>query len=318
MKPGHHTVDTSPLSRRTFLSAASAAALTAILAPKRGAASVLNGLEGPPDLAVIKSSNYYDATVRAIDELGGMERFVPRGSRVGLLVNSPFDKPGTFAKPQIALAVLSLCMKSGAKEIVSIEGAPSSYWKRASLGKEQQDLVASIKPPGETTTVSVKGGVRLEEIDIVRDFMDCDVLINIPIIKDHEGVGLTGTLKNIMGATSSSTNRHFHNVSLLSFGGYYSDPLHLGECIAEANLVRKPTLCVADGTELITTNGPSGPGRIARPQVVIASTDRVATDSFGATLLNLRAQDIPTIRRASELGLGEMDLNKLRISRVTL
>lgn len=308
----------TPLTRRSFLSTASMAALATAFGSRWAGATVIHGPEAYPDLAVVKSANYYNAAIRAVEGLGGMQQFVPRGSRVGLLVNSPFDKPGAHTKPQIALAVLMMCVNAGAKEIISLEDAPRSYWTRASLTSDQEDLVASVKPPGDTVTVTVKGGTRLKEIEIVKDFLECDVLINMPIFKDHDGVRLTGTLKNIMGATSSSTNRHFHNVSVIPVEGYYHDPLHLAECIAESNLVRKPTLCVADGTEFITTNGPSGPGKIARPQLVVAGTDRVAMDSFGATLLNLKPEDIPTIRKASELGLGSMDLGKLRISRVEL
>jgi uncharacterized protein (DUF362 family) len=306
------------LSRRNFLSTAAMTALAASFGYRRTNATVSNHPDGPPDLAVVKNSNYYDAAIRAVEELGGIQKFVPRGSRVGLLINSPFDKPGTYTKPQIALAVLAMCASAGAKEFVSLEGAPGSYWRRASLSKEQEDLVASVKPPGDNVSVAVKGGTRLQEIEIVKDFLECDVLINLPIFKDHDGVRFTGTLKNIMGVTSSSTNRHFHDVSLFPVQGYYHDPLHLAECIAEANLVRKPTLCVADGTEFITTNGPSGPGKIARPQLVVAGTDRVAMDSYGATLLNLKPGEIPTIRKASELGLGSMDIRALRISRVEL
>jgi uncharacterized protein (DUF362 family) len=306
------------LSRRSFLSTATTAALAAVFGSRRATAAPSSDLQNRPDLVVVKGSNYYDATIRAIDEMGGMQKFVPRGSRVGLLVNSSFDRPGTYAKAEIALAVLTTCVNAGAKEIISLEAAPSSYWRRASLSKGQEDLVASVRPPGEKTTIAVNGGTRLKEIDVVRDFLDCDVLINVPIFKDHDGVRFTGALKNIMGVTSSSTNRRFHNVSLIPIEGYYNDPVHLAECIAEANLVRRPTLCIGDGTEMIITNGPSGPGKIARPQVVVAGTDRVAVDSFGATLLNLRPEEIPTIRRAFELGLGSMDLSQLKIERISL
>lgn len=308
----------SLLSRRSFLTTSTAAALAAVFGSRRATSSTKHIVEGAPDLVVVKGANYYDATVRAVEELGGMRQFVPHGSRVGLLVNSSFDKPGTYTKPQIALAVLAMCVNAGAKEVISLEGAPSSYWRRAALTTDQEHLIASIRPPGERTTVTVPGGIRLKEIEVVRDFLECDVLINVPIFKDHDGVRFTGTLKNIMGVTSSSTNRFFHHVSLIPIEGYYNDPVHLAECIAEANLVRTPTLCIGDGTEIVTTNGPSGPGKIARPQVVTAGTDRVAMDSFGATLLNLRPGDLPMIRRASELGLGSMDPGKLRISRVEL
>ena len=47
-----------------------------------------------------------------------------------------------------------------------------------------------IKPPGETMTVPVKGGVRLEEIDIVRDFMEALGKRRIPEIARGTGCEL--------------------------------------------------------------------------------------------------------------------------------
>jgi uncharacterized protein (DUF362 family) len=37
------------------------------------------------------------------------------------------------------------------------------------------------------------------------------VFINIPIAKDHSGLGFTGTMKNMMGLTSTTTNMLFHH-----------------------------------------------------------------------------------------------------------
>ena len=266
------------------------------------------------DIACVEGENYYDSTRKAVEMLGGMSRFVAKGARVGLLVNSVFTKPGTYAKPQITLAVLAMCSDAGAKEFVSLEDAPGSYWRKAAKTDELSALLDTLKSPGSHTTVEIPKGRKLKKAEILREFLSCDVLINIPIFKDHEGTRFTGVLKNIMGATSSSTNRFFHSGS--GSGGGYEDVDFLSQCIADAHLIRTPTLCVADGTELVVTNGPSGPGRIEKPKKVVAGTDPVAIDTFGATIVGRESNGVAMIRMAQEHGLGTMDLQKLRISSV--
>jgi uncharacterized protein (DUF362 family) len=64
---------------------------------------------------------------------------------------------------------------------------------------------------------------------------------------------------------------------------------------------------------ILTSKGPFGPGDIAKPQKVIAGIDRVALDSYGATLLGLEGNDVKMITDAHKLGLGEIDLDKVRI-----
>jgi uncharacterized protein (DUF362 family) len=268
-----------------------------------------------PDLAVVESLNYYDATVSSIAALGGMEKFVSRGSRVGILVNSVFTKPGTYVKPQISLAVVELCFRAGAKEVISLEDVSRSYWRKATLTKEHEEMLEAVRSPAGNTSVAVKGGRHFREIEVTRDLLDCDVYINIPIFKDHEGTRMTGVLKNFMGATSGSTNRSWH---ASSGGGAYDDPVHLSECIADGNSVRMPDLCIADATEVIVTNGPFGPGKIVTPRLVVAGTDGVVTDAFGATVLNMLPGDIVMVQAAGRLGLGRADLQGLTISRTRI
>ena len=119
-----------------------------------------------------------------------------------------------------------------------------------------------------------------------------------------------------MGAMSSSACRSFH------FGsggrGYYDDVAFLSQCIADLNLVRKPDLCVVDGTEIVTTNGPFGPGKLIKPQKVFAGVDRVAVDVYGANLLGVKGEEIRTTQMAHEHDLGEIHLSRLRIQEATL
>ncbi|MBI5473412.1 MAG: DUF362 domain-containing protein [Ignavibacteriae bacterium] len=318
----NHHHNTQTIKRRRFLKDAAFIGTTALAgttllrslthATDDSQSTTQSTTESPIDLAIIETTNNYDGTIAAVERLGGIKKFVQRGSRVGLLVNSRFDKQGTYVKPEIALAVIAMCHNAGAKEIVSLEDVSSSYWRKATLTKELREYTETLVSPSRgETTLAIKDGKSLKEAEIARDLLECDVYINLPIIKDHVGTQFTGAMKNVMGATSGSTNRYFHHGSGAS--GYYDDVEFLSRCIAEVNLLRKPTLCIADVTEVVITNGPFGPGRIARPRKIIAGADMVAVDAYGSTLLNLNPTDVLTIRYGAELGLGRTDIENLSV-----
>ena len=265
------------------------------------------------DIAAVTGADYYANTIRAVEALGGIGNFVPNGAKVGLLVNSPWQNPGTYTNPDVALAVLRMCHDAGAGDIYSVEGASEAYWHRSSRAGEFASEIAALLPSGEKdVVVEIPNGVSLKEATVSRALMECDVLIDIPVVKDHDGTRYTGTLKNLMGASIfDPTNQFMH------FGGgaeeFYGDPEHLSQCIADLNLVRQADLCVVDATEFVTTNGPAGPGEIQRPRKVVAGTDMVAVDAFCAEVRGLRSAEVQMIRMAHEHGLGEVDLSSLRI-----
>ncbi|MGE5499338.1 MAG: DUF362 domain-containing protein [Syntrophothermus sp.] len=269
------------------------------------------------DLSVIQGSDYYSCTVKAVEALGGMKRFVKQNSRVGLLVNSRYKRPGTYVKPEITMAVVNMCIDAGAKDIISLESITSSYWRLNRMSEKYSATTGRIKQAGNNyKKVSIPKGVSLKEAEVEKSLLDCDVFINVPIFKQHEGIRVTGCLKNLMGLTSQDTNEYFHNGS--NSGGGYNDIVFLSQCIADINLIRKPDLCIGDATEYITTNGPFGPGNIEKSQKIIAGTDTVAVDSWGAKLLGYNPEDILMIRMAAKHGIGNMDLSKMKIREVNV
>jgi uncharacterized protein (DUF362 family) len=293
-----------------------------------GAASILGGnaigwmqklafAEGNVDIASVKGADYFLNTIKAVEILGGMGKFVSKQAKVGLLINSPWEHPGSYVRPEITLAVVQMCRDAGAKEIGVFKSLGNSYWRRSALSEKFRDEVKNIRSlEGGYTEVSIPRGRSLKKAEVARGLLDCDVLIDIPIAKDHTGVLFTGTMKNMMGATTYGTNRFFHSGS--GARGSYDDVEFLSQCIADLNLVRKPDLCIVDGTEVLSTNGPQGPGKLIKPQKVFAGVDRVAMDVYGANLLGLKGEEIPTTRKAQEHGLGEIRLARLRIQEVTL
>ena len=269
--------------------------------------------KSPADLAIVSGSNYYDATIRAVELLGGMKRFVSRGARVGLLVNSRFTKPGTYVKPQITLAVVVMCHQAGALQIVSLENTPARYWRRVTLSPEHRKHVDQMQSPRAHRTVVIPHGVNVKKAEIVPDLLECDVYINIPIFKDHEGIRFTGALKNLMGAVADRSNQTFHLGSDSSQDR--DDYAFLSQSIADANLLRRPALSVGDATEVLVQGGPFGPGPVRNFQTVVASTDPVALDACGAQILGLLPENSRMLRRAQDHGIGTINLNTLTVVR---
>ena len=306
------------ITRRSFIKGSAVLGVSSILG-----SSIAGWIHNPAyaasdiDIAAVTGADYFNNTIKAVELLGGMGKFVAKQSKVGLLINSPWDNPGSYVRPDIALAVIQMCRDAGAKEIGVFKSLGSSYWKRSPLSEKFRDEVQSITSlEGNFIEVAIPGGRSLKKAEVAKGLLDCDVFINIPIAKDHSGMGFTGALKNMMGATSSSTNRFFHHGS--GKLGWYDDVDFLSQCIADVNLVRKPDLCIFDGTEVLATNGPRGPGKIIKPQKVFVGVDRVAMDVYGANLLGLKGDEIRTAQLAHEHGLGEIDLARLRIEEVTL
>lgn len=293
-----------------------------------GAASVLGGTafeivgnlafaETMPDIVAVEGLDYYRSTIKAIEMLGGMGRFVSRQSKVGLLINSPWQNPGCYTKPEITLAVIRMCYDAGAREIGLIKYTEDSYWRKSKVRNSFADEIKSLRFIGDNfRKIPFPDGRSLKTAEISKGLLDCDVLINLPIAKHHDGVLYTGALKNMMGGQSRNTHRFFH----FSTGGsgYYDDLEFLSQCIADLNFVRKPDLIVLDGTEMITENGPFGPGRLVRPHKVVAGSDRVAMDVYGANLQGLRGEEILPTRKAYDFGMGEIDLSRLQIREVAL
>jgi len=272
------------------------------------------------DLAAVSGSDYSKAAIKAVELLGGIEQFVPENSTVAILPNTQSSHPGTYTKPEIVRAVIKMCKKAGAREINCLSWLPEKYWEATGLGKviksEGVNLkIVNLKDESLFRPMTIPKGKILKETKIMKELFNNDVFINMSITKDHAGNKFTGTMKNLMGLNFPKINRFFHT------GDFKTRPdniQHLDQCIADLNTIIKPDLCVVDATEIITSNGPFGPGKLIKPQKVVAGVDRGAIDSYCTTLWGMKGKDIIMIRQGHEHGLGEIDLEKTKIKEVKI
>ncbi|UCE42001.1 MAG: DUF362 domain-containing protein [Candidatus Aminicenantes bacterium] len=284
-----------------------------------GGEDISSPVEKSVDIAVATGSDYFASTMKAVEGFGGMSKFVPKDARVAILPNSQSRHPGTFTKPEVIQAVVEMCKKAGASEVNCLTWLKPENWETSGLDVAVKEAGANLKfieaEEANFKAVPVPGWKAHQELMIMKEFYNNDVFIDMPITKDHAGNKFTGTMKNLMGLNYRPNNRLFHkedwttNPESIQF---------LDQCIVDMNKAITPTLCVVDATEFITTNGPFGPGELTKPQKIIAGVDRVAIDSYCATLWGLTSEDIFAIKLGFEQGLGEIDLNEVGIKEITV
>ena len=273
-----------------------------------------------PDISIISGNDYYKNTVEAVIRLGGMKKFISKGSKVAVLANPQRPNPGAFTSPLVASAVTSMCLEAGASSVTFISWLPVKSWEATGLKEAVEKAgakleVVDLRDESFFMPVVVPHGKILREARVMKKLFEHDHLINVPVTKDHIGNKFTGTMKNLMGLNSPVSNRTFHKSDWKT---NRESIIHLDQSIADLNTVITPSLSIADATEFIITNGPFGPGELIKPRKVIAGTDRIAIDSYCCSLWGLKPEDIVMIKKGYEHGLGNMDLSSMKISEISI
>jgi uncharacterized protein (DUF362 family) len=268
---------------------------------------------GKPTIVVSAKSHDPAALARAaIDGLGGMRRFVKKGNVVVVKPNIGWNRKPEHAantNPQVVAEIVRLCKQAGAREVKVLDhpvDQPESAVMRASGIAEAAEKAGGRVLPASSRamygSVRLRRGKALRSAEVLKDITRADVFINLPIAKVHGATGVTLGCKNLMGAVWDR--------------GAWHDSASLDQCIADFASEVRPDLIVLDAVRVLLTNGPKGPGRTKDLFTIVAGTDAVAVDAYGATLLSRKPEQIGHLRLAAEMGIGEIDLKRVTIKHV--
>ncbi len=140
-----------------------------------------------------------------------------------------------------------------------------------------------------------KNGIKVE---ISKEIMDCDYLINVPVLKGHCQTKMTCALKNMKGCISDKSKRAFHNLGLM-------------KPIAVLNEIKSADLVIVDSIngDLDFEEG----GNPVKTDRLIASFDSVLCDSFAASLLGYKIEEVEYLKIAESLNVGTTDFKNSKI-----
>jgi uncharacterized protein (DUF362 family) len=228
-----------------------------------------------------------------------------------LKVNAAFASPpslGATSHPDLVAETARQCLAAGAREVLVTDNPindPVSCFELSGIGPAARGAGARVVLPRSSLfrPYTVEGGRLLVRWPTLYEpLAEATRVIGIAPVKDHYRAGASMTLKNwygLLGGPRNSLHQDIHTT--------------IGEL---ARLVR-PTLVILDGTETMVSNGPTGgsPADLKPTRTLVVSTDPVAADTLGASLLDLRPGDLPYLAKAREAGAGTTDWQALRVHR---
>ncbi len=299
------------MTRRDFMQWALGAGLAVSGLSELGGKGTLAEAAAQPTIAVASSKKPRELVRAAVDALGGMGKFVKRGQRVLVKPNIGWARKPEHAattNPDVVAEVVRLCKAAGAREIKvmdhAVDGPDSLVLSMSGIKGPAESAGARVimaSSAGLYERVSLRRAKMLKSTDVLRDLRRADVLINVPIAKVHNATVLTLGCKNLLGV-------------VLDRGALHRSGLD--QCIADVVAEFPPDLVILDAVRILLTNGPKGPGRTADKGLVVAGTDSVAVDAYAATLFGKSAEKIGHLKVAHGMGVGEIDLSRIRVKDV--
>jgi uncharacterized protein (DUF362 family) len=303
-------------SRRNFLRHSAAAAGALAISP------AAFGEDNPADMCIARWDAEPDPdegtgvigpklTEAAINNIGGMKRFVKSGMTVWVKPNIAWDRNPAQAgntNPDVVKTLVRLCYEAGAAKVKvgdnPCHDADKSY-KNSGIEAAAKAAGADVIYLDRDKCKTVRIGGKLEEIPFFPEIMEADLLISAPVVKHHSAATVTLTMKNFMGVIED--RRKLHKTDL-------------DHTICEVAAYLKPRLAVMDAIRILTANGPVGGDLkdVKRCNIVAAGTDLVALDAFGSELLGYQPAEIKTVTIGHETGMGEMDYRKLKLADVRI
>ncbi|HSR11772.1 MAG TPA: DUF362 domain-containing protein [Thermodesulfobacteriota bacterium] len=243
----------------------------------------------------------------AVSAVGGMGRFVKPGDLVILkpnLVISMGAETGATVDWRVTKAVADLVKEQGGRPVIGEScgtgGDTEKVFQKTGYTqlREKGYEVVDFKKI-ENVEMSIPGAKVIEKVLIPTLVRDADVIVNIPKMKTHDQIPMSGALKNMKGALAEKEKNRLHK-----------DGLNQG--VAEINALLKPKLVVFDG--IIAQEG-LGPvfGDPVEMDLILAADDPVAVDAVVCRIMEIDPKEVLCIGYAEEMGLGTSDPERIEI-----
>lgn len=265
-------------------------------------------------MAIARGNDVDKMVNAALDEMGGIDKFIEKDDVVFIKPNVAFDRParlGATTNPEVVAAVIKACQEAGAEEVLVGDNpinSPESCFYKSGIKQAVEESEGKIIYPTKSTFEIVEvGGVAISKWPgFYAPFEKATKLIGIAPVKDHNLCHASMSMKNWYGLLGEGRNR-FHQ--------------KIHDVIADLALLVKPTLVVLDGTRVLMRNGPTGGSLsdVVEGNTIACGVDMVALDSFGYTeLLKRDLNELKYVHNAHERGLGNKNWKSLNYREITV
>lgn len=266
-------------------------------------------------VALVKCSTYdhqtvYQAVSQGIALLGGISQFVTPGERIlikpNVLYGTNPDKCVT-THPSVFRAMAIMLKEAGASLYYGDSpgfGSPEANMRRAKLKPVADELEIKLADFNKGRRVVHKNALLIKNFTVARGVLDSDGMVNMPKLKTHPLVRLTGAVKNLFGCVPGLRKGQYH--------AKLADPYDFATMLVDLNTIIRPRLSVMDGIMAMEGNGPRN-GTPKQLGVLLFSTDPVALDATACRIVGLDPEFVPTSFPGEKAGLGTYHSENIEI-----
>jgi uncharacterized protein (DUF362 family) len=261
-----------------------------------------------PLMTVVQNGEPRALVEKALDNLGGIRRFISRQDVVVLKPNIAWDRTPEQAantNPEVVAEVVRQCWQAGAKRVLVTDvscNEPRRCFSRSGIEAAARAEGAEVILPDPDLFREVElGGVVLKSWPVFTPFLEADKVINLPIAKHHGLSGVTLGMKNWYGILGGQRNRLHQQIH---------------QSLADLASFMLPTFTLIDCYRILLRNGPTGGNMedVALKKTIVAGTDPVALDAYVAKAYwDLDSEHLPYLQMAAARGLGTVDFDKLAV-----
>jgi uncharacterized protein (DUF362 family) len=265
--------------------------------------------DGTPVIKV-EGESPYENTKRAVQELGGMGKFVSKQDIVMVKPNIGWNRTieqAANTNPEVIRAVVEMALNAGAKKVIVMDNSchkAEDTYKRSGIQEMAKKTGADVRFADENKLVVHDfKGERVKKWPVFRDFLEVDKFINVPILKHHGSAGLTIGMKNLYGILGGRRGKLHRS---------------MGMSIADLASGFKTDLTIIDAYRVLKRNGPIG-GRLSDVELkktVIASKNIMEADVVAVNLFGTTPEQYDFIQAAFGKKMGNIDMTKIKLKTV--
>lgn len=251
----------------------------------------------------------HEAVRKAVDLLGGMAFFVKPGQRVlikpNLLKASTPDK-AVVTHPEVIRAVIRLVREAGGEAFVGDSpgfGDLERVCDRSGVLEVLREEGASLAHLDEAVKVANRG--QFHHFEIARAVHEADVIINLPKLKTHGMMTVTGAVKNLFGCIPGRRKVQWHFNTGVNRDAF-------ARMLVELCALVGPRLTIMDAILGMEGNGP-GSGDPREIGLIFAGSDPVSLDVVSGTVIGADPGLLYIIRAAFQAGIGETHLERIDV-----
>lgn len=269
-------------------------------------------------VSLVRYTTPFDSVAKAVELCGGLDH-LESNAKVFIKPNIvfwsrhvEFPKYGVITTSRVVEDMVRLLVERGVRDITIAEGmvtaqakdtlTPADAFERLGYGELSRRYGVKLLNFFESSfeKVDFGGGV---ELNFSTDLLNCDFVVNLPVLKTHAQTGVSLGTKNLKGAIDMLSRKKCHN----------PDPERdLNYMVARLGDRLPPSLTLLDGIYTLE-RGPGFDGTAHRTDLLVASADTLSADLVGASVLGHPPHLVPHLVHAARNHGRPYDLSDIEV-----